>query len=755
MKALVFSLMFCTGVLTCTARETSLAEAEKNPAIVTSLVLNGANNEAARLLKLAPRMTALTEVIIDKVNDGATATELVASTAACNTVTSVQFRNCTFERLPANLKMLGNVRSFTSDNTRVNDEEHFYHAIGDMPNVENVRVIGSDFRSLPKSFTRMRVMKNVSLVNQDLQLARGFDLNTKRPEELAVSDTVQFGFGADALNLDYTCFNAEACFAHLQMFRDVLQGAYRASNTFYTPLQQKIFRKHHPLVKPPVAGMDVYPDVYSYSAMTGTSFEYGSGTKISIPEMAFEDANGSPVTGNVNITYREFRDPIDIVLSGIPMKYDSAGTSGDFESAGMFEINASQNGTEVYLKDGKKIGVDFAVVDTATGYNFYRLDEKNGWQYLESTGAVEQEMVPVQDSVQAGLSKATSYYLEKMRSTVVTPITEDTTSFDRRYADSTYLGIWKYEKAEDKMFWKAKRKASSHLYLRKCASGKDYTLVRVMSVQYYSGNPELNAYSGYYWKIDGKFNSQSLGMEYGKKTGINDCRIINEGGEYFIELKYYWGFKRVKAEPVGMDDHRKPKTLSDRTKENLFAKYTTRLNNRRNKLKRQTAKVVKNHDRSVERASKDSLRVYNNTRKLMVKEEAAMAYPDWKQYVVSEKQRTMTAQERAWQATGSVYQALTVSGMGVFNCDQVQRLVKPVQTVASKVKAAGVAVIPFIIYVIDRARNMVLTYTGNQGGGVPITYGKNATNSLLMVDGTGSLYVSDSTQFRNGINTGN
>jgi hypothetical protein len=50
---------------------------------------------------------------------------------------------------------------------------------------------------------------------------------------------------------------------------------------------------------------------------------------------------------------------------------------------------------------------------------------------------------------------------------------------------------------------------------------------------------------------------------------------------------------------------------------------------------------------------------------------------------------------------------------------------------------------------------MVLTYSGNQGGGVPITYGKNATNSLLMVDGTGSLYMSDSTQFRNGIDSGN
>lgn len=750
MKVLFFTLSLLAGLVPALATDHTLAQAEKDAANVKTLVLNGSQNEAARLLKLAPKLVALETVVLDGITNDQVATDRVSSVAACNSVRTINFRNCALQTLPANLRMLTQVKSFVSENTTVADNDQFYNAIADMPNVTDVTVSGTDFRSLPKSFFRLRVMDNINLVNNDMQLASGYDLNNKTAEELRVTESVEFGFGDDALHLNYTCYNSEAAKSHVQMFRDVLQGAYRESNVFYMPLQSRAFLKKHPLVKPPVKNLDVYPDVYSYSAMTGAKITYGSGTKISVPANAFEDANGAIVTGNVDITYREFRDPVDIVLSGIPMTYDSGGVVENFESAGMFEINASQNGSEVFLRDGMKIDMNFAVVDTAPTFNFYRLDEQNGWEYIESIGATEQEMIAAPDTVTKAFTEAVDYYVSNLgmgwRS-----LREDTTSFDRRYADTTYFGTYKYYNMQETRRFKEKKKRSSNLYFQRCGSGPDYTLVTVETVNYYTGNPEMNAYRGYYWKIDGKKKSSELKKDYGRKAGINDMRVINDGGQYYLELKYHWGFKRIAAEPVKMDDKNKAESLSDRTKQNLYKNYERRLQNRRNEMTRGNANKVKNFKRSNERASRDSVRVYNRTVPKMNETESALTFPAWNNYVREERFRTASAEQRAYLASGTAVQALQVSGMGVFNCDQVKRLVRPVKAFARKFAVgAAAAVVPFIVYVIDKTKNMVLTYTGS-GGKVPITYGAEATNQLMMVDGEGNLYLSNEEQFNEGV----
>lgn len=101
-------------------------------------------------------------------------------------------------------------------------------------------------------------------------------------------------------------------------------------------------------------------------------------TTIKIPENAFVDVNGNLITGPVTISYTQYNDPLDIFLSGIPMKYDSAGISTYFQSAGMFDIGATANGQEVFLADGKNIELDFATNSKEDDYNFYSLDEQTG-----------------------------------------------------------------------------------------------------------------------------------------------------------------------------------------------------------------------------------------------------------------------------------------------------------------------------------------------------------------------------------------
>ncbi|CAN5915161.1 hypothetical protein BH11BAC7_BH11BAC7_20290 [soil metagenome] len=136
-------------------------------------------------------------------------------------------------------------------------------------------------------------------------------------------------------------------------------------------------------VAPPLTGLNVRNFVYKFKTAIGGTFTHNSGTKVTFPANAFVDANGKPVSGNIEIQYREFRDQVDFFISGIPMQYDSAQQTYQFESAGMMEITGSLDGKPVYLAKGKTINVEFASKEKDTKFSVYRFDTLAGnWNYL-------------------------------------------------------------------------------------------------------------------------------------------------------------------------------------------------------------------------------------------------------------------------------------------------------------------------------------------------------------------------------------
>ncbi len=136
-------------------------------------------------------------------------------------------------------------------------------------------------------------------------------------------------------------------------------------------------------VAPPIKGLIIKNHSYNVSSTSGGTFTHLNGTKVTFPANAFVDENGNVVSGNVNIQYREFRNQVDFFLSGIPMQYDSAGQTYQFESAGMMEITGFINGKTVYLAKDKKVKVEFASKESGVKYNLYRFDTLAGnWNYL-------------------------------------------------------------------------------------------------------------------------------------------------------------------------------------------------------------------------------------------------------------------------------------------------------------------------------------------------------------------------------------
>jgi hypothetical protein len=132
----------------------------------------------------------------------------------------------------------------------------------------------------------------------------------------------------------------------------------------------------------PILGLESAPIIFEVPSNEPSTIQLPNGGTIAIPKDAFIDKNGHSIEGLVNIEWKEYHTLTDILVSGIPMKYDSLGVQYDFVSAGMFTISANQDGKSVDLRAGKPTAVNLTSYDETPCYNFYKLDEKTGdWAY--------------------------------------------------------------------------------------------------------------------------------------------------------------------------------------------------------------------------------------------------------------------------------------------------------------------------------------------------------------------------------------
>ncbi|MCU0436045.1 MAG: hypothetical protein MUC87_21490 [Bacteroidia bacterium] len=137
-------------------------------------------------------------------------------------------------------------------------------------------------------------------------------------------------------------------------------------------------------VKPPLPGIDVRDTAYTVNAAAGDTLTYHTGSLLIIPQNAFLGENGQPVNGAVEIRYREFHDPASIFIAGIPMTYDSAGVQYHFESAGMLEITAWQNGKPLKANPAQPIEVALASQTAVDKFNIYYLDTTaRNWSFIK------------------------------------------------------------------------------------------------------------------------------------------------------------------------------------------------------------------------------------------------------------------------------------------------------------------------------------------------------------------------------------
>ena len=132
------------------------------------------------------------------------------------------------------------------------------------------------------------------------------------------------------------------------------------------------------MVLPPLKGLDVPYENFSFDAAKGDTLFTLNGSIIIFPRNAVLNAKGETVTGNIEVRTREFNDPFDYSIAGIPMNYDSAGSQYKFISSAMIDITAYKNGEKLQVNPAAKPQLNLVSTNKERKTNLYKLDTVNG-----------------------------------------------------------------------------------------------------------------------------------------------------------------------------------------------------------------------------------------------------------------------------------------------------------------------------------------------------------------------------------------
>ncbi|MEM6816834.1 MAG: hypothetical protein AAF600_21005 [Bacteroidota bacterium] len=106
-----------------------------------------------------------------------------------------------------------------------------------------------------------------------------------------------------------------------------------------------------------------------------------SGSEIMVPKSAFLDRNGNKVEDTVMLAFKEYRNAIDIALSGIAMRISD---SVMLESRGMFSLEAFQEGNLLKANSENRIRVNYLNRIHDADYKNYYLNNQEKWEEVRS-----------------------------------------------------------------------------------------------------------------------------------------------------------------------------------------------------------------------------------------------------------------------------------------------------------------------------------------------------------------------------------
>ena len=93
-------------------------------------------------------------------------------------------------------------------------------------------------------------------------------------------------------------------------------------------------------------------------------------------------------------------------------------------------------------------------------------------------------------------------------------------------------------------------------------------------------------------------------------------------------------------------------------------------------------------------------------------------------------------------------ESLSISSLGIYNCDQIQRLINPIEIFADYTDKNGNEIKPIFIYLLDNKFNGIIKYDGyNNFSPYRFAFSPSSKNTILVFDLNGYSYIFESEKF--------
>lgn len=760
-KIKMLALAFCIASISIFSQTPSsicrLGDIKKDSLLpfVDSLQINCASNDPLLFKKHSGELRSLKFLILQgNTNETIWGDLFKEIKEKVPSVKTIIFDKNTFSYLPNGSEKLFNIENLTISNNEQLDYLVITQQLTALPNLKELTLDIYSIYDIPDSLTQLKNISKIYLVNKEELLSESDPDFLLSPKETVTYDfTINNGNKNPAILKYTTIVGAQANNEYQELsrrFNTSLQNTITAT----TKSNLNTYIPKYNFIKPPIKGLDVERNFYTINPDIPNVLVYPSGTKILIPANAFTDSKGNPVKESVTISYREFRDPVDILVSGIPMKYDSAGASNNFESAGMFEINASINKQPLQLATGKKIRMNFASTSIDSTYNFYSFNDSTGnWTYKTKPNTVTTESIINLPP----LTPAYNVYSKFLKS----PRVIDKTLLNKRFESLDYIYTYKIDtsRSKNKSFryrskGRDRYKAAAALVkinrIRKNKEGDVFFRIRFLN----DAHPELNEFNSYYFALDDNLSANEFKQKFAYKKSFNDIRIISKGSNFELKFKDPKGFKNVNAHLVIISDQQKIKEIKNI--KSIVKKYSRRLNMREKAFNKKIKNGKNYYDDLIELTNQDDINLYayEKTKAFMTKDEKKMSPQEFRNYfnLIQENLNLIVNNSNA--TANNLMQSLTLDGMGVYNCDQIMRIKDPVEIFASYQNNSFKKLSPSATYIIDKKINAVLKYDGYGGFDsekIAFSKSENAENVLITINSDGSMGIYKSEDFKKNI----
>lgn len=507
---------------------------------------------------------------------------------------------------------------------------------------------------------------------------------------------------------------------------------------------------HHSKVTALIPSCDKPQEIVLVDPTRAIDRVMSDGTRLRIPANAIVDANGDRVAGDVRIHYRGFTDPYEIIASGIPMHIATPDGIEHFETAGMYEVYATQGDQTLALAPGSSMELIPAGTPQLTpDYGPYVLDANTGaWTSGGSLTTASGLFTPVASNTgtSTGATAATTIYWNRLGE-LRGEEEPDSTLFAVRRASSDYCHMERCDRATTSRRGLFKRRVSTifpasvpnisvkgykgiyeeHDPVFMIEMGKDDDLalpewrrLPYKAVWRYAGTENRAVFKRLF---GGRHHYQdiALDMEPGSTTGV---LRLKENGTW-VELP-------VSAE---LNIHNEQEARRWNMALEFYQRALKKREVRFDRYVTQTARRYWSRRVNVKETA------WKAARPRMTAEEATLDLAAWEAYAATRRPRMNLFGDSTQQAAfASIQTTFNLDGFGIYNIDRIMKMQEQQQVLATTRGPDGAAFPWVVAYAVLLTEKSVITYWGNGTGvGNNMLVAPGRMKSLFLVDKDGTI----------------